>query len=50
MQALGEELQDRDNRAVAARHDVGKSTVSRFLHTMKTLGYVAQEGECEKCS
>lgn len=29
---------------------MSKSTVYRFLQTMKTLGYVAQEGESEKYS
>ncbi len=29
---------------------MSKSTVYRFLQTMKTLGYVAQEGESENTS
>ena len=29
---------------------MSKSTVYRFLQTMKSLGYVAQEGESEKYS
>jgi len=49
LQALGE---DRDHgiTALSQRLMMSKSTVYRFLQTMKSLGYVAQEGESEKYS
>lgn len=49
LQALGE---DRDHgiTELAQRVMMSKSTVYRFLQTMKALGYVTQEGESEKYS
>lgn len=49
LQALGE---DRDHgiTELSQRVMMSKSTVYRFLQTMKALGYVAQEGESEKYS
>ncbi|ALV92044.1 MULTISPECIES: DNA-binding transcriptional regulator KdgR [Pantoea] len=49
LQALGE---DRDHgiTELSQRVMMSKSTVYRFLQTMKSLGYVAQEGESEKYS
>ncbi len=49
LQALSE---DRDHgiTALSQRLMMSKSTVYRFLQTMKSLGYVAQEGESEKYS
>lgn len=47
LQALGE---DREHgiTELSQRVMMSKSTVYRFLQTMKSLGYVAQEGESEK--
>lgn len=49
LQALGEE-RDHSITELAQRVMMSKSTVYRFLQTMKTLGYVTQEGESEKYS
>ncbi|WP_343552681.1 DNA-binding transcriptional regulator KdgR [Pantoea sp.] len=49
LQALGEE-RDHGITELSQRVLMSKSTVYRFLQTMKTLGYVAQEGESEKYS
>jgi len=49
LQALGEE-RDHGITELAQRVMMSKSTVYRFLQTMKTLGYVTQEGESEKYS
>lgn len=49
LQALGEE-RDHGITELAQRVMMSKSTVYRFLQTMKSLGYVAQEGESEKYS
>lgn len=47
LQALGEE-REIGITELSQRVMMSKSTVYRFLQTMKTLGYVAQEGESEK--
>jgi len=49
LQALGE---DREHgiTELSQRVMMSKSTVYRFLQTMKSLGYVSQEGESEKYS
>ena len=47
LQALGEERENGITE-LSQRLMMSKSTVYRFLQTMKTLGYVAQEGESEK--
>lgn len=47
LQALGEE-QENGITELSQRVMMSKSTVYRFLQTMKTLGYVSQEGESEK--
>ncbi|MDF7658483.1 DNA-binding transcriptional regulator KdgR [Erwiniaceae bacterium L1_54_6] len=49
LQALGEE-RDHGITELSQRVMMSKSTVYRFLQTMKSLGYVAQEGETEKYS
>ena len=49
LQALGEE-REIGITELSQRVMMSKSTVYRFLQTMKTLGYVAQEGESEKYS
>lgn len=49
LQALGE-VRDHGITELAQRVMMSKSTVYRFLQTMKSLGYVAQEGESEKYS
>lgn len=49
LQALGEEREIGITK-LSQRVMMSKSTVYRFLQTMKTLGYVAQEGESEKYS
>lgn len=49
LQALGEE-RDHGITELAQRVMMSKSTVYRFLQTMKALGYVTQEGESEKYS
>ncbi|MBK4713824.1 MULTISPECIES: DNA-binding transcriptional regulator KdgR [Tenebrionibacter/Tenebrionicola group] len=49
LQALGEE-REIGITELSQRVLMSKSTVYRFLQTMKTLGYVAQEGESEKYS
>ena len=49
LQALSEE-RDHGITELAQRLMMSKSTVYRFLQTMKSLGYVAQEGESEKYS
>ncbi|GAB7206755.1 hypothetical protein OS21_32500 [Dickeya oryzae] len=49
MQALGEE-REIGITELSQRVMMSKSTVYRFLQTMKSLGYVAQEGESEKYS
>ncbi|WP_205951942.1 DNA-binding transcriptional regulator KdgR [Pantoea stewartii] len=49
LQALSEE-RDHGITELAQRLMMSKSTVYRFLQTMKALGYVAQEGESEKYS
>lgn len=49
LQALGEE-RDHGITELAQRVMMSKSTVYRFLQTMKSLGYVTQEGESEKYS
>ncbi|TKI08207.1 DNA-binding transcriptional regulator KdgR [Martelella alba] len=47
LQALGEE-REIGITELAQRVLMSKSTVYRFLQTMKSLGYVSQEGESEK--
>lgn len=47
LQALGDE-REIGITELAQRVMMSKSTVYRFLQTMKTLGYVSQEGESEK--
>ncbi|MEJ4044472.1 DNA-binding transcriptional regulator KdgR [Erwinia sp. SLM-02] len=47
LQALGEERENGITE-LSQRVMMSKSTVYRFLQTMKTLGYVSQEGESEK--
>lgn len=47
LQALGEE-REIGITELSQRVMMSKSTVYRFLQTMKSLGYVAQEGESEK--
>lgn len=47
LQALGEE-REHGITELSQRVMMSKSTVYRFLQTMKTLGYVSQEGESEK--
>ncbi|WP_455820406.1 DNA-binding transcriptional regulator KdgR [Pseudomonas cerasi] len=47
LQALGEERENGITE-LSQRVLMSKSTVYRFLQTMKTLGYVSQEGESEK--
>lgn len=49
LQALGEE-REIGITELSQRVLMSKSTVYRFLQTMKSLGYVAQEGESEKYS
>ncbi|MBT9433032.1 DNA-binding transcriptional regulator KdgR [Candidatus Sodalis endolongispinus] len=49
LQALGEE-REIGITELSQRVMMSKSTVCRFLQTMKSLGYVAQEGESEKYS
>lgn len=49
LQALGEE-REIGITELAQRVLMSKSTVYRFLQTMKSLGFVAQEGESEKYS
>ncbi|ABX85377.1 DNA-binding transcriptional regulator KdgR [Yersinia pestis] len=49
LQALGEE-REIGITELSQRVMMPKSTVYRFLQTMKSLGYVAQEGESEKYS
>ncbi len=49
LQALGEE-REIGITELSQRVMMSKSTVYRFLQTMKSLGYVAQEGESEKYS
>ncbi|EPF16255.1 Transcriptional regulator kdgR [Cedecea davisae] len=49
LQALGEE-KEMGITELAQRVMMSKSTVYRFLQTMKSLGYVAQEDESEKYS
>ena len=49
LQALGEE-QEIGVTELSQRIMMSKSTVYRFLQTMKTLGYVRQEGENDKYS
>ncbi|MGL9723896.1 DNA-binding transcriptional regulator KdgR [Sodalis sp. (in: enterobacteria)] len=49
LQALGEE-RETGITELSQRVMMSKSTVYRFLQTMKSLGYVAQEGESEKYS
>lgn len=49
LQALGEE-RDHGITELSQRVMMSKSTVYRFLQTMKSLGYVVQEGESEKYS
>lgn len=49
LQALGEE-HEIGITELSQRVMMSKSTVYRFLQTMKSLGYVAQEGESEKYS
>lgn len=49
LQALGEE-REHGITELSQRVMMSKSTVYRFLQTMKSLGYVAQEGETEKYS
>lgn len=46
LQALGEE-REIGITELSQRVMMSKSTVYRFLQTMKSLGYVAQEGESE---
>ena len=47
LQALGEE-REIGITELSQRVMMSKSTVYRFLQTIKSLGYVAQEGESEK--
>ncbi|RWR03812.1 transcriptional regulator [[Pantoea] beijingensis] len=47
LQALGEERENGITE-LSQRVMMSKSTVYRFLQTMKSLGYVSQEGESEK--
>jgi len=47
LQALGEERENGVTE-LSQRVMMSKSTVYRFLQTMKSLGYVSQEGESEK--
>ncbi|MFC0140557.1 DNA-binding transcriptional regulator KdgR [Erwinia mallotivora] len=47
LQALGEG-REHGITELSQRLMMSKSTVYRFLQTMKTLGYIAQEGESEK--
>ena len=47
LQALGEE-REHGITELSQRLMMSKSTVYRFLQTMKTLGYVSQEGETDK--
>ncbi|WP_411848998.1 DNA-binding transcriptional regulator KdgR [Yersinia ruckeri] len=49
LQALGEE-REIGITELSLRVMMSKSTVYRFLQTLKSLGYVAQEGESEKYS
>ncbi len=49
LQALGEE-REIGITELSQRVMMHKDAVYRFLQTMKTLGYVAQEGESEKYS
>ncbi|MFM2486116.1 DNA-binding transcriptional regulator KdgR [Celerinatantimonas yamalensis] len=49
LQALGEQ-QEIGITDIAQRLMMSKSTVYRFLQTMKTAGYVSQEGDSEKYS
>ena len=49
LQALGEE-REIGITELSQRVMMSKSTVYRFFQTMKSLGYVAQEGESEKYS
>jgi IclR family KDG regulon transcriptional repressor len=49
LQALGEE-REIGITELSQRVMMSKSTVYRFLQTMKSLGYVAQEGDSEKYS
>ena len=49
LQALGEQ-QDIGVTELSRRLMMSKSTVYRFLQTMKMLGYVAQEGEADRYS
>ncbi len=49
LQALGDE-RDIGITELSQRVMMSKSTVYRFLQTMKSLGYVSQEGESEKYS
>ncbi|WP_380177690.1 DNA-binding transcriptional regulator KdgR [Kalamiella sp. sgz302252] len=49
LQALGEE-REHGITELSQRVMMSKSTVYRFLQTMKSLGYVAQEGDSEKYS
>ena len=49
LQALGEEKVIGVTE-LSLRIMMSKSTVYRFLQTMKTLGYVSQEGETDKYS
>lgn len=49
LQALGED-KEFGITELSQRVMMSKSTVYRFLQTMKSLGYVAQEGESEKYS
>ncbi|MFV0576699.1 MAG: DNA-binding transcriptional regulator KdgR [Vibrio sp.] len=49
LQALGEQ-KDIGITELSQRLMMSKSTTYRFLQTMKTLGYVAQEGEADKYS
>ena len=49
LQALGDE-REIGITELSQRVMMSKSTVYRFLQTMKSLGYVAQEGESEKYS
>lgn len=49
LQALGEE-REMGITALSQRVMMSKSTVYRFLQTMKSLGYITQDGESEKYS
>ncbi|WP_428943231.1 DNA-binding transcriptional regulator KdgR [Pantoea sp. FN060301] len=49
LQALGEE-REHGITELSQRVMMSKSTVYRFLQTMKSLGYVSQEGDSEKYS